>query len=260
MQVGELIRKWRKSRKKSQLELALDVGVSAKHISFVETGRSGVSRKLLVAIAKALNIPAASCNAALRSAGYAGETIHPALNDDEHEAVKKVLQTLLDKHDPFPAVALDASYDFVGYNRSFSGLVAYFLGEEAPERFDNLLLLTFSDDGLRPFFHDADRLQAFMYERVKQEFDLIQNKKIAEVFSRKVQAEASSGPSYENPPLPVVNFRMQKGTTQLSFFSVVTTFGTPLDVRAGEFRIETLYPSDDATEKFLQNGLNSFLN
>ena len=247
--IGDAIRNWRKQRKISQLDLALEVGVSAKHISFVETGRCGISRKLILTIANALSLSSGETGRLLRLSGFSAQHAHPTLSVREDAAIKGVLQTLLDKHDPFPAAAIDASYRIVNHNTAFAKLVAFFLGPEALKGFDNLLVLTFSPQGLRPYFPEADTLQAFMARRIEKEPHLREEPAIAKIFfENKATASIPSPPEVPDSDLPVVSFRMQKDDVTLRFFSVITTFGAPTDMKAGEFRIETLYPGDEITE------------
>ncbi len=251
--IGTTLRSWRKKRKISQLDLALEVGVSPKHISFVETGRSGASRKLILSLATALQLPAVETGHLLTLGGFSAQSLHPALSEEAYTAIQTTLQTLLDKHHPFPAAAVDAAYRFVGYNQSFEALIRFFLGADALGRFDNLLVLTFSPKGLRPYFPEADTLHAFMAQRIRQERHLALNPEIAELFFSSPSPELPTSLGEAHTPLPVVSFRMQKRDVHLAFFSVITTFGTPLDMRAGEFRIETLFPLDLPTETFLKS-------
>src|SRR6478672_8180278 len=116
--VGTLLRDWRVRRRRSQLDLALDVGVSARHLSFVETGRSRPSPELVLAVAEELEVPLRERNTLLLAAGYAPRYLETSLDAAEMGRVRAALQRMLDRHDPYPGVVIDRVWNVVLANRA----------------------------------------------------------------------------------------------------------------------------------------------
>jgi len=120
---GELLRQWRQRRRRSQLDLALDTGVSARHLSFVETGRSQPSRGLLLALAEQLEVPLRERNALMVAAGYAPAYAQSDLDSAQTQVARDALEHLLAGHEPYPAVVLDRWGDVVLANRAIGPLL-----------------------------------------------------------------------------------------------------------------------------------------
>src|SRR5436190_8575996 len=104
---GTLLREWRQRRRRTQLDLALDAGTSARHLSFVETGRSLPGRDLLLRISDELDIPFRERNELLLAAGHAPAVPERSLEDPELAPVRQALDLILERHEPYPAVVLD---------------------------------------------------------------------------------------------------------------------------------------------------------
>src|SRR5215218_4669421 len=128
-QVGALLRQWRRRRRLSQLELALEAGVSTRHLSFVETGRSRPSPELVLHLAEQLEVPLRERNRLLLAAGYAPVFEERSLDDPEMAPVRDTVQVVLDGHDPSPAIAVDHGWALVAHNRG-AGLLMAGLPEE----------------------------------------------------------------------------------------------------------------------------------
>lgn len=122
--VGDLVREWRTRRRRSQLDLAIDVGVSTRHLSCVETGRARPSPELVLAIAHHLEVPLRERNVLLLAAGYAPRFTQRPLDDPSMSAVRSSIQRMLDAHDPFPGVVIDRAWNVVAANRAGAGLAA----------------------------------------------------------------------------------------------------------------------------------------
>src|SRR5439155_8546942 len=114
--VGPPLREWRGRRRLTQLELALDAGVSARHLSFVETGRSKPGREMLLAVAEQLHIPSRERNQLLLAAGRAPAFPECSLGDPELAPVRKALDRILAAHEPYPAVVFDRAWNLVATN------------------------------------------------------------------------------------------------------------------------------------------------
>src|SRR5216683_1254649 len=110
---GPLVRDWRLRRRRSQMNLALEVGVSPRHLSFVETGRSKPSPELLLALADRLDVPLRERNTLLLAAGYAPRYQQTSLDDRAMTRVRAALQRMLDGHDPYPGVVIDRLWNVV---------------------------------------------------------------------------------------------------------------------------------------------------
>src|SRR3954452_15033567 len=148
--VGPLLRDWRARRRLSQMELALDAEVSARHLSFVETGRSKPSRELLLQLADHLEVPLRERNALLLAAGYAPAYAERALGDEAMAPVREALERLLKSHEPFPAVAVDRQWELVGANAPAQALLTDGTAPELPEPPATPLRVTLHPEGLAP--------------------------------------------------------------------------------------------------------------
>ena len=147
--VGPLLRDWRRRRRLSQLDLALDAGVSARHLSFVETGRSRPSADMVLQLADRLEVPLRNRNQLLMAAGHAPAFDQHALEDPEMAPVRQALQLVLDGHDPYPAVVIDHAWEMLGANRA----VALLTAGVAPELLEppvNVLRVSLHPDGVAP--------------------------------------------------------------------------------------------------------------
>src|SRR6476620_7180066 len=120
---GPLVRDWRVRRRRSQMDLAFDVGVSPRHLSFVETGRSRPSPELVLALADRLDVPLRESNALLLAAGYAPRYPETSLDAPAMARVHAALQRLLDTHDPYPGGVIDRGWNVVLSNRAAGALV-----------------------------------------------------------------------------------------------------------------------------------------
>src|SRR2546425_10403967 len=123
--VGPLLREWRKRRRRTQLELALDAGISARHLSFVETGRSTPSAEMVLLLAEQLKVPFRERNQLLLAAGHAPFFPERPLNDPELAPVREALDRILTAHEPYPAVVFDRAWNLVAVNAPMANLAAW---------------------------------------------------------------------------------------------------------------------------------------
>jgi len=149
--VGDLLRFWRQLHKISQMDLALDVGVSTKHLSFVENAKSRPSRNLLLKIAQALKLPLRHRNTFLMAAGYASEFGEAPFDGQKMEIVRQALHRMIEQHAPYPAFVINTGYTILMKNSGFDQIVKFFAGEHALKTYDNVYRLLFAEDGLRPY-------------------------------------------------------------------------------------------------------------
>src|SRR5258708_24583165 len=153
-ELGLLLRQWRDMRGRSQLELSLDAGVSQRHISFIESGRSVPSRQMLMDIAQALDIPLRERNTLLLAAGYAPMYSEASWNSREMQSVTNALGRILRQHEPFPAVVMDRYWNVLMTNESAPRFFNCFVDMAARKGPRNMLHLVFDPDGMRPFVAD----------------------------------------------------------------------------------------------------------
>lgn len=250
---GRLVKYWRRERGKSQLTLALEAGVSARHLGFVEIGRSTPSRELVHDLAAALNVPLRERNRLLEAAGYApmyGETPWTTL---EAEPAGQALLLMLKNHEPFPAIAMDRHWDVVAANRPARALVSLFVAEPPAESV-NFIRLMFDPAGLRPAVSNWDEVAPMLIQRVHHEAlggrdDAAARELLAGVLALPGIPERFRRARLEQGTPPVFPVVFSHGHAALSFFSAVTTLGTAQDITLQELRIEFFLPVDDETRE-----------
>lgn len=247
--VGALLRQWRDARGRSQLELAMDMGVSQRHISFIESGRSSPSRALLLGVANALEVPLRDRNALLLAAGYAPMYAEPAWDAAEMRVVHRALERMLKQHEPYPALVLDRHWNVLMTNDAAPRFFGQFVDLGRYPRPRNLLRLMFDPNGLRPFVANWEAVAAGLFQRIHREavggvIDEVTRGLIEELLampgvSADWRTADVSGTS------PVVPIRFVHEGRETSWFSMVSTVGTPQALAAQELRVECMFPVDD---------------
>jgi transcriptional regulator with XRE-family HTH domain len=247
--VGELLRHWRQRRRLSQLELAGEAGVSARHLSFVETGRARPSRAMVLHLAEQLEVPLGARNELLTAAGFAPAYARRGLEDPDMSAVRATLALVLAAYEPFPALALDRSWHLVAAN----GAVQPLLEGVAPHLLEppvNVLRLSLHPEGLAPRIVNLPQWRRHVLHRLSREAHLSGDAGLAALHRELV---AYPGGTDRTPPDGIaVPLRVRLGDTTLSFLSTVTTFGTAVDLTAAELSVEAFLPADDATAEVLR--------
>jgi transcriptional regulator with XRE-family HTH domain len=251
-QLGRLLQHWRQARRKSQLALALDARISARHLSFVESGRAKPSHDMVLKLASALDVPFRERNALMTAAGYAHVYRETGLAQPELAQVQKAIQLIFEHQEPYPAVVMDRHWNLINSNnaaKTFFGLLL--AGTQAPEP-PNVLRLMFHPDGLRPWVTNWEAVAPSLIQRVHREAigglpDPATLKLLEEITSFTGVSEALRRPDLNAPITPLLAVKFRKGKLALNFFSAVTTLGTPLDVTLQEIRIECFFPADEQT-------------
>jgi transcriptional regulator with XRE-family HTH domain len=252
-ELGSLLRDWRAARGKSQYDLSLDSGVSQRHISFVESGRSVPGRQTLLDIAEALDVPLRDRNALLLSAGYAPVYPDGAWDAPEMRSVTAALKRALRQHEPFPAVVMDRYWNVLTTNEATPRFFNSFIDMAARKGPRNVLHLMFDPAGMRPFVANWENTAKGLFQRVYREsVGRIIDRKTKELLAA-LLAYPDVKPSWKQSEalstLPVIPISFRKGDTIMNYFSMVTTVGTPRVVAAEELRIECLFPADETTEE-----------
>ena len=252
--VGTLLRDWRQRRRLSQLDLALDAGVSARHLSFVETGRSKPSPEMVLHLAEQLDVPLRERNQMLLAAGYAPLYGQRTLDDPDMQPVREAIDLVLAGHEPYPALVIDQHWEMLASNRGVAplleGVAAHLL--EPPV---NALRVTLHPEGMAPRIRNLAEWKAHLLDRLGRQVAVTGDPALANL-----HRELSGYPS---PPLAtsghggladdiVVSLQLAAGERELSFFSTVTTFGTAVDITVAEIAIESFFPADAATAEHLR--------
>lgn len=242
----------RKTRRLSQLQLALAAEVSARHISFIETGRSQPSQTLLMQLAEAMGLPHRETNALLSTCGYRPLYSNLPLEEAAMRPVQEALAIMLDNHEPFPATVLNRHWDLHLGNQSMQHLLTRLLGPALPEPPVNLLQLTFCHRGLRPFIVNWDELAGLLLRRLKLEQYSRPCAGTAALLDTLLQMDPPD--HWQVPPSqwegPTLTVQVRVGEQVLNLFTTLTSFGTPMDADLQDLLIESYFPADDATRQF----------
>jgi transcriptional regulator with XRE-family HTH domain len=248
--VGELLRRWRRVRGLSQLGLAVEASTTPRHVSFVESGRSQPSRAMVLRLARVLDVPLRERNQLLLAAGYAPAYRESGLDGDHAAPVREALERILAAHEPHPAVVMDRHWNVVDANAAAGRFFAWLLGPR-PEP-ANVIRLMFAPDGLRPHVTNWEAAAEALMQRVHRE--AVGGVPDAETIALRDEALAQPGvpaawrlPDPSRAPPPVVPVAFTKDGLALSYFSTVTTLGTPQDALLQEIRIESFFPADEVT-------------
>jgi transcriptional regulator with XRE-family HTH domain len=236
----------------TQLELALRAEVSARHLSFVETGRSRPTSEMILRLAHQLDVPLRERNVLLLSGGYAPAFPVNRLADPPMRAVHEAIEHVLRAHEPYPAVVIDARWELVAANDSVSMLTA---GAAAAllEPPVNVLRLSLHPEGMAPRIVNLAEWRTHLLDRLNRD---IEATAVPALIALRDELAA-----YPSPPLAprpdtraiLVPLRLRVSGTVLSLFSTTTVFGTPREVTLSELAIESFYPADAPTAEFLRS-------
>ena len=237
----------------SQLALALEADVSPRHVSFVETGRARPSREMVLQLANALDIPLRERNAVLLAAGYAPTYAESALDAPALASVRRALDAILAKQEPYPAVVMNRSWDILTSNAAAARFFGFLLGEQPMPSPANVVRLMFDPHGLRPFVVNWESVAETLVGRVHREavgsvVDAPTTRLMEEVMAYPGVPSRWARPDPVSQRLPVIPIEFVRASTRFTFFSAVTTLGTPQDVTLQELRIECFFPMDAETE------------
>ncbi|WP_432247118.1 helix-turn-helix domain-containing protein [Streptomyces sanyensis] len=261
--VGPLLRSWRERRRVSQLELALRADSSARHISFVENGRSRPSEAMVLRLAEHLDVPVRERNALLLAAGYAPRYTETPVDAPALGALRQGIDRLLLGYEPYPALVVDGTYTVVAANRGVTMLLDGVAGHLlAPPL--NAMRLTLHPEGLAPRIRNLRQWRGHLLEQMQRQIALVRSAPLralyAEVSGYPVPAgkgPADAGGREEGPfaghPHVALPLRIEHAGRVLTFVSSISTFNTPLDVTVAELAIETFLPADEETASHLRS-------
>jgi transcriptional regulator with XRE-family HTH domain len=251
---GGLLQSWRKRRRLSQLELASLAGVSTRHLSFLETGRSRPSRELVLHLAGNLDVPLRERNRLLLAAGFAPTYPETSIDAPEMDQVREAVDLLMGLHDPYPALVMNRRFDLVAANRSFAviteGIEPHLL--EPPV---NVIRAALHPNGLARRVVNLGEFRDHLLTRLKRDVLLTGDEELGALYEEAAAyplPAAAAELAVEAPPAVVLPIRLRSGNGELAFFSIVATFGTPIDITVAELAIESFFPADRATESVLR--------
>lgn len=237
----------------SQLDLALEAGVSARHLSFIETGRARPSAEMVIQLAEHLDVPLRDRNAMLLAAGYAPVYGQRDLDEPEMEPIRAAIQSLLRGHEPFPALVVDRHWGLLFANRAVA-LLTEGVAEHLLEPPVNVLRLGLHPEGMAPRILNLGEWRAHLLDRLGREAVLSGDPALFTLHD-----ELAGYPGGDPAPTPdleqgtiAVPLRLRAGETELSLISTATRFGTAVDVTVAELAIESFFPADAVTAETLR--------
>jgi transcriptional regulator with XRE-family HTH domain len=253
MHAGDLLREWRQRRRLSQLDLAIAANVSSRHLSFVETGRSRPTSEMILHLAEHLEVPLRDRNSLLLAGGYAPAYAERGLAEPELKAVRHALRKVLAGHEPYPAAVVNRWWELVDANAGIS----LFTSQVNPTLLQppvNVLRLSLHPDGMAPRIVNLPEWRAHLLARLHRQAQATGDQRLADLHD---ELKAYPGGQHQPPEATdvVVPLRYRsKDEEELSFISLTTILGTPMDVTVEELAIESFYPADDATAAALSRG------
>jgi transcriptional regulator with XRE-family HTH domain len=254
--IGPLLRDWRQRRRMSQMELALDAGVSTRHLSFVETGRSRPSAEMVLHLAERLEVPLRERNELLLAAGFAPQYSARDFDDPALREIRDAVSRVLAAHEPYPAIAVDRYWNLVASNESLGPV----LEGVAPELLVppvNTIRLALHPDGVAPRIINLGEYRADLIERLDRAARLTGDPLLAELHEEMLGYPGPEAPSVPVDAAVTVGLELTpvpgSDAPTLSFFSTITTFGTAVDVTVSELAVEAFFPADAQTAEYLRS-------
>jgi transcriptional regulator with XRE-family HTH domain len=262
VRVGPLLRDWRQRRRMSQMELALEAGVSTRHLSFVETGRSRPSAEMVLHLADRLEVPLRERNELLLAAGFAPQYSARDFDDPGLREVRDAVGRVLAAHEPYPAIAVDRYWNLVASNEALGP----FLDGVAPELLVppvNTIRLALHPEGVAPRILNLAEYRADLIERLERAARLTGDPQLADLHEEMLGYPGPEPPAPSpGPPAAAAAAAVAVGlrlapaagsdAPELSFFSTITTFGTAVDVTVSELAVEAFFPADAQTADYLR--------
>jgi transcriptional regulator with XRE-family HTH domain len=250
--VGDLLKDWRQRRRMSQLALASDAEVSARHVSFIETGRARPSREMLVRLMERLEIPLRDRNRLLTAAGFAALYSERRLDDPLLGPARRAIDLVLARHEPNPALAIDRGWNLAAANRALGMLLA---GVDPALLIPpvNVLRVALHPDGLAPKTVNFGQWRTHLLTRLKHEIDQTADPVLAELLAELTAYPAPKHRAAHAEPELIAPLRLQTEHGQLTFFSTTMVFGGPSDITLAELAIESFFPADQATAEIMRS-------
>ncbi|WAZ26988.1 helix-turn-helix transcriptional regulator [Streptomyces cinnabarinus] len=251
--VGELLRQWRHRRRLSQLDLAIAADVSARHVSLVETGKTNPSADMVLRLAEQLDVPLRERNRLLLAAGFAPRYTERPLDDDALSAARDAVARVLRAHEPYPALAFDRRWNIVMTNRA----VEPFFADVDPDLLRppaNLVRLGLDPRGLASLVVNLEDVRVMFRTRIRRQLAVAPSAELTALYEELLastagEAEAAGRSVASDVVIPMV---LRLGGRELSLFSTITTFGTPMDLTLDEIAVESYYPADAESAAYFE--------
>lgn len=254
--VGALLREWRQRRRLTQLGLACDAEISARHLSFVETGRARPSREMLLHLAGRLELPLRERNRLLVAAGFAPVFPERSLADPALAPARRAVELVLHGHEPYPAFAVDRHWNIVAANLASERL----LGLAGPALLAppvNILRLSLHADGLAPHIVNYVELRMRLLTRLRRHCEITADAALGQLldeldgypFPPADPGADGEGEDFAGVVMPV---RIRTDDGELALFGTIAVFGTAVDITLAELALESFFPADAATAGILQ--------
>ncbi|GAD82905.1 putative transcriptional regulator [Nocardia asteroides NBRC 15531] len=245
--VGELLREWRRRRQVSQLDLAIQAEVSARHISFVETGRAVPSIAMVLHLADVLEVPPRERNRLLVAAGHAPVLRESPMDESDSVRARETVQQVLLAHEPYPALAVDRHWNLVLANSA----VAMFLEGAAAELLRppiNMMRVGLRPDGLAPRLRNLDQVRSYLLSRLAHQAARSGDLFLHELYEELVVFGPEPGPP--DPSEAALRILLDYQGTELCLVNTVATFGAAFDTALDELAVETYLPADLSTRRY----------
>jgi transcriptional regulator with XRE-family HTH domain len=259
--VGDLLRDWRQRRRLSQMDLALEAEVSARHVSFLETGRAQPSREMILRLADHLEIPLRDRNTLLVAAGFAPVFPERGLDDPVLQAARQAIDLLLAGHEPYPAIAIDRHWTLVAANRAIGPLLEG-ISSDLLQPPVNVLRLSLHPDGLAPRIANLRQWRDHLLDRLRHQVDVTADPTLSNLLEELRRYPVSSGSDQTRTTSDtsgiVVPLQLRTDQGLLTLLSTTTIFGTPVDVTLSELAIESFFPANAETAGALRSLQPSF--
>jgi transcriptional regulator with XRE-family HTH domain len=254
--VGAMLRDWREDRRRSQMDLALDVGVSTRHLSFVETGKSKPSPELVLALAENLEVPLRERNAMLLAAGYAPQYHQTSLDDEAMAGVRDALSMLIAAHDPYPAVVVDRWWNVVMANDGSMALLGG-VPEHLLEPPLNAYRVTLHPEGMSSRIENLAEWAHHLLATLDRQVAITRDPQLRDLLDEvraypNIAALDATWRTRSAPPAVLVPLRLRVDGAVQSWFSTNTSIGTPVDITLDELHVELFHPADEATASLVR--------
>jgi transcriptional regulator with XRE-family HTH domain len=254
---GDYLRSWRRRRRMSQLELALEAEISQRHLSFVESGRSVPSREMLMRLAERLDVPLRERNAILLAAGYAPVFSERSLEDPAMTAARRAIELVLKGHEPYPALAVDRHWNMIAANASLALMLAGVADRTLLKPPVNVLRLSLHPNGLAPRIANLAEWRGHLLDRLRSQIMATNDPALADLMQElssypaigKLAARAAAPADHGGVLVPL---ELASDAGLLSFISTTTVFGAPRDITLSELALEAFFPANAETAEVLR--------
>ena len=259
---GPMLRTWRRRRGASQLALALQSGVSQRHVSFLESGRARPSREMVVQLTTALDVPLRQRNAMLLAAGFAPVYRETNLTAPELTPVRLAIDRILKKHEPYPAIVIDRLWNLQQANEAAQAFTVFLFEGPPPSpppgRPPNVLQWLLDPKALRSKIANWEEVARHLVSTTYAEILADGGEPKALAYIEEIMAYPDVPASFrkvrfEERPSPILTVDYIVGGKALSVFTTIATLGTPQDITLQEVRVECFFPADDRSDALFKS-------